>query len=235
MLSFHPFDRLLDLVWRMDVKFKVNDIRSLITPSAAMLLALLMPSWAIGSLRISDAAYALPGQTPEQVADWIKVHPALKPQKGERLLVRKSDTAARRFQFQASVLLPGLVQPPGDAKIIRSEQISFFDIINGVSRDRLEEALRSIYGAEVMRDFDKAQVAYAYPTADMVKRSRVSNSRPLMAALRGELRMGEKFAYWIEVLHNDSGRGNSGQITVFDRLSLPKVEEELRKREFTLP
>ncbi|WP_408648725.1 hypothetical protein [Tumidithrix elongata] len=219
------------------MKFKINKIHSLIAPTTAMVLALFIPSWGIGSVsfRNINAADALPGQTPEQVADWIKVHPALKPQRGERLLIRKSDTAARRFQFQASVLLPGLAELPGDANTIRSEQISFFDIINGVTRSRLEEALRSIYGAEVMRDFSKAKVTYAYPTADMVKRSRVENSRPLIAALRGELRLGEKFAYWIEILHNDTGRANSGQITVFDRQNLSKLEEELRKREFTLP
>jgi hypothetical protein len=217
------------------VKLRMNNIRGLIAPPAALLLALFIPSWGIGSIDLRNAAHALPGQTPETVADWIKVHPVLRPQRGERLLVRKTDTAARRFQFQASVLLPGLAELPGDANSIRSEQISFFDIINGVTRDRLEEALRSIYGAEVMRDFNKAKVMYAYPTADMVKRSRIDNSRPLMAALRGELRMGEKFAYWIELLHTNSGRANSGQITVFDLKTMPKLEEELRKREFTLP
>ena len=52
---------------------------------------------------LMPSAIALPGQTPDQVLDWIKTNPALRPAIGERLLVRKSDTPSKRFQFQASV------------------------------------------------------------------------------------------------------------------------------------
>ncbi|MEA5487641.1 MULTISPECIES: hypothetical protein [Pseudanabaena] len=180
---------------------------------------------------VVPSAIALPGQTPDQVIDWIRTHPVLRPSAGERLLVRKSDTPSRRFQFQASVVLPGIAAiQKGDANLIRSERISFFDIINGVTRSRLEEALRSIYGPEIMRDYATAKRVYAYPTTAMVLRSQAKNASPILRALQGELRQGKKYGYWIELLQNGRGSANSGQITVFELDSLPKLEEELSKR-----
>ena len=179
-----------------------------------------------------QSAIALPGQTPDQVADWIKTNPALRPENGERLLVRKSDTPSRRFQFQASILLPGTAEIRGNAYLIRSEQIKFFDIINGVTRSRLEESLRSIYGPEIMRDYATAKRVYAYPTAATVARSQGKNASSLLWALQGELRQGKKYAYWVELLQNGKGSANSGQLTVFELQSLPKFEQDLmNKRE----
>jgi hypothetical protein len=146
--------------------------------------------------------------------------------------VRKSDTPSRRFQFQASVVLPGIAAiQKGDANLIRSEQIRFFDIINGVTRSRLEESLRSIYGPEIMRDYATAKRVYAYPTPAMVLRSQAKNASPILKALQGELRQGKKYGYWIELLQNGRGSANSGQITVFELDSLPKLQEELISRE----
>ena len=177
-----------------------------------------------------QSAIALPGQTPDQVADWIKTNPALRPENGERLLVRKSDTPSRRFQFQASILLPGTAEIKGNAYLIRSEQIKFFDIINGVTRSRLEESLRSIYGPEIMRDYATAKRVYAYPTAATVARSQGKNASSLLWALQGELRQGKKYAYWVELLQNGKGSANSGQITVFELQSLPKLEQDLMSK-----
>ncbi len=184
------------------------------------------------NLAIGQEAIALPGQTSDQVADWIKTNPALRPENGERLLVRKSDTPARRFQFQASVLLPGIAEIKGNAYVIRSEQIKFFDIINGVTRSRLEESLRSIYGPEIMRDYARAERVYAYPTVAMLGRSQGKNVSAIRSNLQGELRQGKKYGYWVELLQNGKGSANSGQITVFELQSLPKLEQELiSKRE----
>ena len=180
---------------------------------------------------VIPSAIALPGQTPDQVIDWIRTNPALRPENGERLLVRKSDTPSRRFQFQASVVLPGIAAiQKSDANLIRSEQIRFFDIINGVTRSRLEEALRSIYGPDIMRDYAMAKRVYAYPTAAMVQRSQAKNASPILRALQGELRQGKKYGYWVELLQNGKGSANSGQITVFELDSLPKLEQELSNR-----
>lgn len=173
-------------------------------------------------------AIALPGQTPDQVIDWIRTNPALRPEAGERLLVRKSDTPSRRFQFQASVVLPGIAAiQKSEANLIRSEQIRIFDIINGVTRSRLEESLRSIYGPDIMRDYATAKRVYAYPTVAMLQRSQSKNASPILRALQGELRQGKKYAYWVELLQNGKGSANSGQITVFELDSLPKLEQEL--------
>ncbi|MFM7601890.1 MAG: hypothetical protein ACKO7R_11955 [Pseudanabaena sp.] len=181
---------------------------------------------------VVPAAIALPGQTPDQVIDWIRTNPVLRPSAGERLLVRKSDTPSRRFQFQASVVPPGNASiQKSDANLIRSEQIRFFDIINGVTGSRLEETLRSIYGPEIMRDYATAKRVYAYPTAAMVQRSQAKNASPILRALQGELRQGKKYGYWIELLQNDRGSANSGQITIFELDNLPKLEEELSARE----
>lgn len=180
---------------------------------------------------LMPSAIALPGQTPDQVAAWVKTNPVLNPAIGERLLVRKSTTPARRFQFQASVLLPGVAEIRGNAYVIRSEQIHLFDIITSVTRSRLEEALRSIYGPEIMRDYATAKRVYSYPTADMLRRSQSRNASPILSALQGELRQGKQYAYWIELLKNGKGGANSGQITVLELESLPKLQQELRKKE----
>ncbi|HAZ49228.1 MAG TPA: hypothetical protein DCZ55_33455, partial [Cyanobacteria bacterium UBA11371] len=79
------------------------------------------------------AAKALPGQTTDEVAAWIQANPTLSPQSGETLLVRKSDTAAQRFVFQASTLPPGRATPPLRTGIVRSERFEIFDLVNGVN------------------------------------------------------------------------------------------------------
>jgi len=193
----------------------------LLTQASMQLLDMMLPI----------AAIALPGQSPDQVADWIKTNPVLRPAQGERLLVRKSDTPSRRFQFQASIMTPGLMERRGNINLIRSEQIRFFDIVNGVTKSRLEESLRSIYDPEVMRDYAKAEVVYAYPTATMIRRSQAKNASPLLSALQGELRQGKKYAYWVELLQTNRGIANSGQITIFELEALPSLEQKLRDRE----
>jgi len=198
---------------------------------AGITIALVIASMQLLDVARPIAAIALPGQPPDQVADWISTNPALKPAQGERLLVRKSDTPSRRFQFQASIMPLGQMEKQGDANLIRSERIQFFDIVNGVTKSRLEESLRSIYNPEVMRDYAKAEVVYAYPTANMIRRSQAKNASPLLRALQGELRQGKKYAYWVELLNTDRGIANSGKITVFELEALPSLEKKLRDRE----
>jgi len=212
--------------------FKSVKIKGAGTAIATTLLAQIFSIAMPTTWQSIPSAIALPGQRPDQVIDWIRTNPALRPESGERLLVRKSDTPSRRFQFQASVVLPGIAAiKASDANLIRSEQIHFFDIINGVTRSRLEESLRSIYGPEIMRDYATAKRVYAYPTAAMVQRSQGKNASQILWALQGELRQGKKYGYWVELLQNGKGSANSGQITVFELESLPKLEQELSKRE----
>ena len=211
--------------------FKSANINHVKTAIATTLLTQILSIAVPTAWQTIPSAIALPGQTPDQVIDWIRTNPALRPEAGERLLVKKSDTPSRRFQFQASVVLPGIATIKGsDANLIRSEQIRFVDIVNGVTRSRLEESLRSIYGPEVMRDYATAKRVYAYPTAAMVQRSRSKNASAILWALQGEVRQGKKYGYWVELLQNGRGGANSGQITVFELESLPKLQQELSDR-----
>jgi hypothetical protein len=174
-------------------------------------------------------ANALPGQTTEEVGAWIQAHPTLRPASGERLLVRKSDSAAQRFIFQASVLAPGKVIPSRDSSTIRSERLSIFDMINGVTRDRLEESLRVIYGLDVYQDYERANLVYSYPGEATAYQAR-RRATPLMTALQGELRMGNRYAYWTEVAENRNGQAYAGHVAVFFKSDLTKLETELRNR-----
>lgn len=172
---------------------------------------------------------ALPGQTVEEVAAWIQAHPTLQPVAGERLLVRKVDTAAQRFTFQASVSPPGRVIPTLDRGIIQSERISLFDMVNGVTPTRLAESLRAIYGLDIFQDFQQAQTIYTYPSPVAVSQS-VNQRFPLKAALQGEVRSGKRYAYWVEVVPTSSGKSFNGRLYIFSNLDLDKIESELRNR-----
>lgn len=165
---------------------------------------------------------ALPGQTTDEVGAWIRAHPTLSPDVGERFLVQKSDTAAQRFIFQASVLPPGKVEFTKDHSIIRHERIAMYDAINGMTFERLQESLRIIYGMGIYEDFNRAQLVYQYPNQTTMNSDRFANI--------GELRLGDRYAYWIEVAQPKEGKAFVGQMTVLLRNDLNKIEAELRNR-----
>jgi hypothetical protein len=176
-----------------------------------------------------NPANALPNQSVKTVATWINAHPTLRPGIGDGLLVTKSNTPAQRFTFQAMVIPPGQVTLPRERATVRSERIAFYDMINGVTFDRLKESLRVIYGMDLYQDFERAKVVYAYPTpetADLAQRQNLT----VLAKQQGQLRLGERFAYWMEVTQTDSGKAFNGQITVFLKEDLDKLETELRDR-----
>lgn len=172
---------------------------------------------------------ALPGQTLEEAAAWIQAHPTLKPGRGERLLVRKSDTPARRFTFQASQFQVGRASLAPEGNLIRTEELMLFDMVGGVSRTRLEESLRNIYGASTYQDYTQAQVTYAYPDRDSLARA-TNRDKPLIAALQGEIRQGDRYGYWLEIARRPDGFAYTGKVTVFLKEDLPKLETELRNR-----
>jgi hypothetical protein len=88
--------------------------------------------------------------------------------------------------------------------------------------------LRVIYGLEIYQDFERARIVYDYPVPETIDLARRVNL-PL-AAQRGELRLGERFAYWMEVTQTDTGKAFNGQLTVFLKDDLDKLEIELRER-----
>lgn len=177
----------------------------------------------------SSTANALPGESAETVAAWMNANPTLRPEIGQGLRVTKRDTAAMNFTFQASVLPPGRVTPPEERGIIRSERMTFYDKINGVTFNRLREALRAIYDPIIYQDYDRARVVYEYPTPQLIDLARRQN-RPLLAQQQGELRLGERYAYWLEVTKIDGDKAYNGQVTVFLRDDVDKLASELRDR-----
>ncbi len=148
---------------------------------------------------------------------------------GDGLRVSKSSTPAQNFTFQASVLSPGRLTPPKDRGTIRSEHMTFYDKINGVTLDRLRESLRVIYGLTIYQDYERAKLVYDYPVPQTIDLARRQN-RPLLAQQQGELRLGERFAYWLEITKTDTDKAFNGQITVFLKEDLDKLEAQLRDR-----
>ncbi len=183
----------------------------------------------ISLLLIAGQVQALPGQSPNEAEAWIQAHPTLRPGSGEKLLIRKSATPAQRFQFRSSLLQVGRGSPGPTGSIIRTEEISIYDMINGVTVARLQEALRSIYGAVIYQDYINARVVYRYPDRTNVNQA-VNQKTPLLAEIQGEVREGDRYAYWLEVAMNDNGFAYTGRATVFLKSDLPKLETELRGR-----
>ncbi len=182
-----------------------------------------------GGTFFADQAKALPGQSTEEVGAWIQAHPTLRPNSNERFLIHKSDTAAQRFTFQASVFAPGKVEFIQDRSHIRSERLSMYDAINGMSFERLQESLRVVYGVDIYQDFKRAQVVYEYPTQSIVNSARFAKT-PILEALQGELRLGDRYAYWIEIAQPKNGKAFTGQMTVLLKSDLDKLKAQLQKR-----
>jgi hypothetical protein len=185
----------------------------------------------LGLLLILGAspAKALPGQSTDEAAAWIKANPTLRPSRGEKFLVTKSDSASQRFTFEASLLPPGRIQISPNAGIVRSERLTLFDNRNGVTQNRLRESLRAIYGIEIFQDYDRAQVIYTYPSDATIQQA-IAQNNLLLASLQGELRQGNRYAYWLEIAQTPEGFAYSGRLTVFLRSDLDKLEAELRNR-----
>ncbi|MEA5576556.1 hypothetical protein [Anabaena sp. UHCC 0451] len=182
-----------------------------------------------GLILLNSPAKALPGESTEEVISWIQAHPTLRPRSGEKLFVSKSDTAAQRFTFQASVLPPGKVTFTKDRSTIRTERMTMYDGINGVTIERLEESLRVIYSPDIYQDYNRAKVVYAYPNQSAINQARLAKT-PIREALKGELRVGDRYAYWVEIAKPKEGKALSGRMTLFLKSDLDKVEAELRTR-----
>ena len=173
-------------------------------------------------LALGLPALALPGQTTSQVAAWIQGNATLRPRPGEQLVVHRTDTAARRFTFRASMFAPtGVPSAPVLGKI-RSEQILLVDIIDGVSMTRLEESLRRIYGADVFSDYERAERVLVYPTAETPPYT----NRYLV--IQGELLVGDRFGYWVEMTSDTQGRIETGRITLLLKEDVAALGDFLR-------
>lgn len=183
-----------------------------------------------GILLMAAPAQAIPGQTIDEAAVWMQSNSTVRPSQNEKFLVRRVNSAAQQFTFNASFVPPGKLArfAPG-GRIIRSETLSLFDVRNGVTLARLRESVRSIYGLEIARDFERAAIVKSYPTNSQIQQA-VQTQNAQIAALQGELRQGEEFAYWLEIAQSDQGVAYSGQLTVFLLDDLEKLRSELANR-----
>lgn len=172
-------------------------------------------------------AQALPGETVRDVQAWIQSHPTLKPEPGESLVVNKSDTPAQRFSFEASIFPPFPSSPKG-SRIIRHESVELFDMINGVQRNRLEESLRVVFGLDIYQDYQRAQSLYRYPQPVELDRLQ-GQVTDLQKARQGELRLGDRYGYWVEIVQTPQGRPYNGQIVVLLKEDVDGLEAQLRQ------
>lgn len=178
---------------------------------------------------LTGRAAALPGESVADVARWIQDHPTLQPAPGETLAVRRTESPSRRFSFTASIIAPGQITLSDRRDIIRSENVALFDMVYGVNQQRLEESLDIIYGPDLYQDYQQAEVVYQYPTPETLAKADQLN-RPLLRLAQGQVRQGDRFAYWVEVVQTPDGRAQNGQITVLLLEDLPKLKTELETR-----
>ncbi|MEP0919491.1 hypothetical protein NC981_21925 [Leptolyngbya sp. DQ-M1] len=183
-----------------------------------------------GLMLMATPAQAIPGQTIDEAAVWMQSNSTIRPSQNEKFLVRRVNTAAQQLTFDASLYPPGKITrlAPG-GRIIRSETLSLFDMRNGVTLNRLRDSVRLIYGLEIAQDFAASTSVKSYPTEARIQEA-VTQQNSQIAALQGELRQGERFAYWLEIAQTENGRAYSGQLTVFLLDDLEKLRSELTNR-----
>ena len=176
-------------------------------------------------------AIAIPGQSVEEAIAWIQAHPTLRPAEGETLLIRKSDTPARRFTFQSMLLPPGAVTAitaTESSARIRTERLTLVDLVRGVSPARLAETINIIYGAEIFADYQQAESRFVYQSAAGI--GETPEAMTSISTLQGEFRRGDRFAYWWEVAYTAEGLPQSGQMTLLLLDDADSLEAELRDR-----
>ncbi|MBO9999226.1 MAG: hypothetical protein J7641_09510 [Cyanobacteria bacterium SID2] len=172
----------------------------------------------VGFLLNISPSEALPGQTVEEVRTWIQTNPLLPRGRAGSLRVSRSDIPGQRFTFSASKTRPTDARLVVSSDRIRSERIEVLDYENGVTRERLVSTLRSIYGLDLYRDYQAAEVIYDYV-----------NPAGQQDAYRGVLLRGERFGYWIEITERDGVDPVIGQLSIVLVEDLDDLEADLKR------
>ena len=177
------------------------------------LLAIALP------LVVCDRAQAVPGESVDEVKAWMQGHPTLRATAGERLQVQRTETPARRFMFRASVFpiggtsndngTPAILNRNVDRSQVRTEMFMLVDVVDGVAYDDLEEALRVIYGPDLYADYRRSGSTRLYPESSPNRLL-----RPNRSEARGQVRLGDMYGYWLELIPNPDGTVHTGSITV---------------------
>ncbi|NER82797.1 MAG: hypothetical protein F6K42_25230 [Leptolyngbya sp. SIO1D8] len=172
------------------------------------------------------SARAVPGDSVTNVEAWIQAHPTLRPAPNETLVVNRADTPARRFTFRAMIFpVSGMAAGNGELEgIIRTEQITLVDTVDGVTAAQLEESLRAIYDAAIYNDYRRARILHRYPTDEGLEFVDADVMR------QGELREGDRFGYWVDLTGEPGGFAYNGTVTVFLKEDLPALQTQLESR-----
>ncbi|MGB3298700.1 MAG: hypothetical protein WBA76_10560 [Phormidesmis sp.] len=181
---------------------------------------------------LTTTASALPGQSVAEAEAWMQAHPTLRADPRERLSVRRDDTPARRYTFHGSIYGPGggtgesllARRNANQLTMVRSEKFTLVDTISGVSIDRLEDALRTLYGAEVYADYRRSQSVIVYSPGR-------PEDRGTLRASRAQVSEGDLYAYIIEVIPNPDGTINTGTVSVMLKEDLSALRAALQNRE----
>ncbi|TVQ05770.1 MAG: hypothetical protein EA368_18750 [Leptolyngbya sp. DLM2.Bin27] len=179
-------------------------------------------SLAIATLALATApGWAIPGQSVTLAEAWIRNHPTLRPSPGERLAINRLVAPGQRFTFQALIFPVSGVSPAVNRRQIRTERFSIVDHANPITPERLDESLREIYGLEIFNDYRRAAVLLRYPARGF----RPAPDENLV--LRGEVREGDRFAYWQEIVYDRAGTAYLGRMAIFIKDDLPLLQAQL--------
>jgi hypothetical protein len=105
--------------------------------------------------------------------------------------------------------------------MIHTEKLTLVDIVSGVSIPRLEDSLRSIYGAEIFADYRRAEPLLVFSMGRPEERGTTS-------AMRSQLLEGDLYAYLIELIPNEDGELHTGAVTVMLKENASGLAESLR-------
>ena len=112
----------------------------------------------------------------------------------------------------------------GQLTMVRSEKFTLVDLISGVSVERLEDALRTLYGAEVYADYRRSQTVLVYSPGR-------PEDRGTHRASRAQVSEGDLYAYIIEIIPNPDGSIHTGTVSVMLKEDVPALRAALRDRE----
>ena len=184
-------------------------------------LGISSPCWFLG-----QPGYALPGLSVNEVKAWMQGHPTLRADSREGLRVHRADVPSRRFTFQATVFPIGGFQSAGDNavwtsrqrnfSIVRREEFILVDYDQPVSVRRLEDSLRTLYGPDAYADYRRAETVYEYTSAT--------------SSIQGEVRLGDLYAYWVELTPDTNGVTSIGKLNVLLTEDVNRLQSHLQQQ-----
>lgn len=181
-------------------------------------------------LLFATPSYGFPGYSVNEVKTWMQGHPTLRADSREGLRVHRADIPSRRFTFQASVFPVGGFQRSEEDNLwasssrrrdfttVRREEFILVDYDEQVTIRRLEESLRTLYGPDIYADYRRAQMLYGY-------------GADASTAIQGEVRLGQVYAYWVELTSDANGVTTVGKLNVLLPEDVDGLQNYLQRQE----